>query len=47
MSTDVPAPANRPIDRLIGFLPNVIASGLILVLGLMLARLVRNLVGSA
>lgn len=35
------------IDRLVGFLPNVIASGLILVLGLLLARLVRNLVGSA
>jgi hypothetical protein len=34
------------IDRLIGFLPNVIASGLILVLGLLLARLVRNLVSS-
>ena len=34
------------IDRLISFLPNVIAAGLILVLGLMLARLVRNLVGS-
>jgi hypothetical protein len=35
------------IDRLIGFLPNLIAAGLILVFGLLLARLVRNLVGSA
>jgi hypothetical protein len=35
------------IDRLIAFLPNVIAAGLIFVLGLLLARLVRNLVGSA
>jgi hypothetical protein len=35
------------IDRLIGFLPNVIAAALILVLGLLLARLVRNLVSSA
>lgn len=35
------------IDRLIGFLPNVIAASLILVFGLLLARLVRNLVGSA
>ena len=35
------------IDRLIGFLPNVIAAGLILVFGMLLARLVRNLVGSA
>jgi hypothetical protein len=35
------------IDRLIGFLPNVIAAGLIFVLGLLLARLVRNLVSSA
>jgi hypothetical protein len=35
------------IDRLIAFLPNVIAAGLILVFGLLLARLVRNLVGSA
>lgn len=34
------------IDRLIGFIPNVIAAGLILVLGLLLARLVRNLVSS-
>jgi hypothetical protein len=34
------------IDRLIAFLPNVIAAGLILVLGLLLARLVRNLVSS-
>jgi hypothetical protein len=34
------------IDRLIGFLPNVIAAGLIFVLGLLLARLVRNLVSS-
>lgn len=34
------------IDRLIGFLPNVIAAGLILVLGMLLARLVRNLVSS-
>ena len=34
------------IDRLIGFLPNVIAAALILVLGLLLARLVRNLVSS-
>jgi len=32
------------IDRLIAFLPNVIAAGLIFVLGLLLARLVRNLV---
>jgi hypothetical protein len=35
------------IDRLIAFLPNVIAAGLIFVLGLLLARLVRNLVSSA
>lgn len=34
------------IDRLIGFLPNVIAAGLILVFGLLLARLVRNVVSS-
>jgi hypothetical protein len=34
------------IDRLIAFLPNVIAAGLIFVLGLLLARLVRNLVVS-
>jgi len=34
------------IDRLITFLPNVIAAGLIFVLGLLLARLVRNLVSS-
>ncbi len=34
------------IDRLIGFLPNVIAASLIFVLGLLLARLVRNLVSS-
>ncbi|MGH0031029.1 MAG: mechanosensitive ion channel family protein [Myxococcota bacterium] len=34
------------IDRLIGFLPNVIAAALILVLGLLLARFVRNLVSS-
>lgn len=34
------------IDRLIAFLPNVIAAALILVLGLLLARLVRNLVSS-
>jgi len=34
------------IDRLIGFLPNVIAAGMIFVLGLLLARLVRNLVSS-
>jgi hypothetical protein len=34
------------IDRLIGFLPNVIAAGLILVLGMLLARLVRNVVSS-
>jgi len=34
------------IDRLISFLPNVIAAGLIFVLGLLLARLVRNLVSS-
>ena len=34
------------IDRLIGFLPNVIAAGLIFVFGLLLARLVRNLVSS-
>ena len=34
------------IDRLIGFLPNVFAAGLILLLGLMLGRLVRNVVGS-
>ncbi len=35
------------IDRLISFLPNLIASGLILVLGLLFARFVRTLVGSA
>ncbi len=35
------------IDRLIGFLPNVIAAGLIFVLGLLLARLVGNVVTSA
>jgi len=34
------------IDRLIAFLPKVIAAGLIFVLGLLLARLVRNLVSS-
>jgi hypothetical protein len=34
------------IDRLIGFIPNVIAAALIFVLGLLLARLVRNLVSS-
>ncbi len=34
------------IDRLTAFLPNVIAAGLIFVLGLLLARLVRNLVSS-
>jgi hypothetical protein len=34
------------IDRLIAFLPNVIGAALILVLGLLLARLVRNLVSS-
>lgn len=34
------------IDRLIAFLPNVIAAGLIFVLGLLLARLVRNLISS-
>jgi hypothetical protein len=34
------------IDRLIAFLPDVIAAGLIFVLGLLLARLVRNLVSS-
>ena len=35
------------IDRLIGFLPNVFAAGLIVLLGLMLGRLTRNVVGSA
>ena len=34
------------IDRLIAFLPNVIAAGLIFVLGLLVARLGRNLVSS-
>jgi hypothetical protein len=34
------------IDRLIGFIPNVIAAGLILVLGLLLARLLRGVVSS-
>jgi len=34
------------IDRLIAFLPNVIAAGLLLLLGLLLARLVGNLVSS-
>jgi hypothetical protein len=34
------------IDRLIAFLPNVIAATLIFLLGLLLARLVRNLVSS-
>jgi hypothetical protein len=34
------------IDRLIGFLPNVIAAVLLFVLGLLLARFVRNLVSS-
>jgi len=34
------------IDRLIGFLPSLIAAGLIVLLGLMLGRLVRNVVGS-
>jgi hypothetical protein len=34
------------IDRLITFLPNVIASGLILVLGLLLARFVGNVASS-
>jgi hypothetical protein len=34
------------IDRLIAFLPNVIAASLIFVLGLLFARLVRNLVSS-
>lgn len=35
------------IDRLIAFLPDVIAAGLILVLGLLLARFSRSVVGSA
>jgi hypothetical protein len=34
------------IDRLVGFLPNVIGASVIFVLGLLLARLVRNLVSS-
>jgi hypothetical protein len=34
------------IDRLIAFLPNVIASGLLFLLGLLLARLAGNLVSS-
>ncbi|MDH5565803.1 MAG: hypothetical protein OEY15_03940 [Myxococcales bacterium] len=36
----------QTIDRLIVFLPNVVGAGLILVLGLLFARFVRNLVGS-
>jgi hypothetical protein len=34
------------IDRLIGYLPNVIAAGLILVIGLLIGRLAQNLVSS-
>jgi small-conductance mechanosensitive channel len=34
------------IDRLIGFLPNLIAAALLFLLGLLLARLVRNVVSS-
>lgn len=34
------------IDRVVGFLPNVIGAGVLFVLGLLLARLVRNLVSS-
>jgi hypothetical protein len=34
------------IDRLIGFLPNVIAAVLLLLLGLLLARFIRNVVSS-
>lgn len=34
------------IDRLIGFLPNVMAAALIFLLGLLLARFVRNVVSS-
>ena len=34
------------IDRLISFLPNVFAAGLIILLGLLLGRLVRNVVSS-
>jgi hypothetical protein len=37
----------RTLDRLIAFLPRVIASGLILVLGLLVSRLVGNLASSA
>lgn len=36
----------RTIDRLIAFLPNVIAAGLILVLGLLLARFAGNVASS-
>ena len=35
------------IDRLIAYLPNIIAAALIVVLGMLLARFVGNLVGSA
>lgn len=35
------------IDRLIAYLPNVIAAGLILLLGLLLGRFARSVVGSA
>ena len=38
--------ATSTIDRLVGYLPNVIAGGLILFAGLLLGRLVRVLVGT-
>ncbi len=38
--------ATETIDRLIGFLPNVIAAGLIVILGLLVGRLTRNVVAS-
>ncbi len=37
----------QTIDRLIAFLPNIIAAGFIIILGLLIARFVGNLVGSA
>jgi len=39
--------ATETIDRLIGFLPNIVASGLILIVGLLAARLIRNVVASS
>lgn len=38
--------ATATIDRLVAYLPNVIAAGLIVIVGLLLVRLAGNLVGS-